>query len=645
MNIINTRKKAEKETEPQATPKPITPEEEVMIQKEFEGLLEDYKHTRNGDKSELLKKAFDFAKNAHGSDRRLNGDPYICHPLAVARIVAREIGLGSTSISAALLHDVVNLQHSTFEEVEREFGPYIGRLVRGLTHISGKNFRFLNEESDEDNMSLIATSEEQAENFRNLLLTIADDVRVILVKVADRLHNMRTLEALPTEKQKRVATETMSLYAPIADRLGLYNIKKELEDLGLKYNHPEEYQRLKNLMHEAEENYKLLFTTFAAPVKSLLDDLGLKYTFTYRIKTIYSVWRKMKKKHISFDQIYDLYAARIVFTPSSPENEKTDCWRIYNVLTSIYKIHPDRIRDWISHPKESGYQALQVTIMGPDNNWIEVQIRSERMNEKAEEGDAAHWKYKSGKISDNDLGKWMKDIKDILDNPAPNAMDFLAQINLNVLSKSIYVFTTKGELTQLPKEATALDFAFTIHTDIGIHAEAARIDHELKPLNTTLENGQQVEIITSDKEMVTKEWFNWVTTTKARAKIRGWLRTNMKIDPTSLETPKKKGMFSNLIGIVTKKKKKKVQPPKEEYIPRSTTIELSGIDAQGLLNTITHVIGEICSCNIVNIHIESKDGLFKGYITFNTGDTKVVNKICTELKKVHGIDKAHIKNK
>ena len=422
-------------------------------------------------------------------------------------------------------------------------------------------------------------------------------------------------------------------------------MKKELEDLGLKYNHPEEYQRLKNLMHEAEENYKLLFTTFAAPVKSLLDDLGLKYTFTYRIKTIYSVWRKMKKKHISFDQIYDLYAARIVFTPSSPENEKTDCWRIYNVLTSIYKIHPDRIRDWISHPKESGYQALQVTIMGPDNNWIEVQIRSERMNEKAEEGDAAHWKYKSGKISDNDLGKWMKDIKDILDNPAPNAMDFLAQINLNVLSKSIYVFTTKGELTQLPKEATALDFAFTIHTDIGIHAEAARIDHELKPLNTTLENGQQVEIITSDKEMVTKEWFNWVTTTKARAKIRGWLRTNMKIDPTSLETPKKKGMFSNLIGIVTKKKKKKVQPPKEEYIPRSTTIELSGIDAQGLLNTITHVIGEICSCNIVNIHIESKDGLFKGYITFNTGDTKVVNKICTELKKVHGIDKAHIKNK
>ena len=644
MNIINTRKKAEKETEPQATPKPITPEEEEMIQKEFEGLLEDYKHTRNGDKSELLKKAFDFAKKAHGSDRRLNGDPYICHPLAVARIVAREIGLGSTSISAALLHDVVNLQHSTFEDVEREFGPYIGRLVRGLTHISGKNFRFLNEESDEDNLSLIATSEEQAENFRNLLLTIADDVRVILVKVADRLHNMRTLDALPEAKQRRVATETLSLYAPIADRLGLYNIKKELEDLGLKHNHPKEYQQLKDRMQEAEENYKLLFTTFAAPVKSLLDDLGLKYTFTYRIKTIYSVWRKMQKKHITFDQIYDLYAARIVFTPSSPDNEKTDCWRIYNVLTSIYKIHPDRIRDWISHPKESGYQALQVTIMGPDNNWIEVQIRSERMNEKAEEGDAAHWKYKSGKISDNDLGKWMKDIKDILDNPAPNAMDFLAQINLNVLSKSIYVFTTKGELVQLPKEATALDFAFSIHTDIGIHAEAARIDHELRPLNVVLENGQQVEILTSDKETISEQWVSWVTTTKARAKIRSWINRQREAQAPP-EEKKRHRMLSNLIGIVTKKKKKKEQPQREEFVPRSLTIQLSGIDQQGLLGTISRVVSEVCSCNIVNVHIESKDGLFKGYLTFNTGDKVVVGKICTELKKVHGIDKAHIKNK
>lgn len=641
MNILNTMRRARKDDEPQAKPSPVTPDEAVMIEKEFEGLLDDYKHTRNGDKSELLKKAFDFARKAHGDERRLNGRPYICHPLAVARIVAREIGLGSTSICAALLHDVVNCQHSTFEEVEAQFGPYIGKLVRGLTLISGRNFRFLNEESDENSLISIASSEEQAENFRNLLLTIVDDVRVILVKVADRLNNMRTLDALPEAKQRRVATETLSLYAPIADRLGLYNIKKELEDLGLMYNHPQEYQQLKDRMQEAEENYKLLFTTFAAPVKSLLDDLGLQYTFTYRIKTIYSVWRKMQKKHITFDQIYDLYAARIVFTPSSPENEKTDCWRIYNVLTSIYKIHPDRIRDWISHPKESGYQALQVTIMGPDNNWIEVQIRSERMNEKAEEGDAAHWKYKSGKISDNDLGKWMKDIKDILDNPAPNAMDFLAQINLNVLSKSIYVFTTKGELVQLPKEATALDFAFAIHTDIGIHAEAARIDHELRPLNVVLENGQQVEILTSEKETISEQWVSWVTTTKARAKVRNWINKKREAQ-TPPEEKKRHRVLSNLIGMVTKKKKKKEQPQREEYVPRSLTIQLSGIDQQGLLGSISGVVGQVCSCNIVNVHIESKDGLFKGYLTFNTGDKVVVGKICNELKKVHGIEKAHL---
>ena len=464
---------------------------------------------------------------------------------------------------------------------------------------------------------------------------------MILVKVADRLHNMRTLDALSPAKQNRVATETLSLYAPIAERLGLYNIKKELEDLALQYSHPEEYQQLKSRMQEAEENYKLLFTTFAAPVKSLLDDLGLQYTFTYRVKTIYSVWRKMQKKHITFDEVYDLYAARIVFTPSSPENEKTDCWRIYNVLTSIYKIHPDRIRDWISHPKESGYQALQVTIMGPDNNWIEVQIRSERMNQKAEEGDAAHWKYKSGKISNNDLGKWMKDIKDILDNPAPNAMDFLAQINLNVLSKSIYVFTTKGELTQLPKEATALDFAFSIHTDIGMHAEAARIDHELRPLNAVLENGQQVEILTSEAETINEQWMSWVTTTKARAKIRSWINKKREAQAPP-EEKKRHRVLSNLIGMVTKKKKKE-QPQREVFVPRSLTIQLSGIDQQGLLGTISRVVGEVCTCNIVNIHIECKDGLFKGYLTFNTGDKVVVGKICNELKKVHGIEKAHIR--
>lgn len=628
------------ESQPIDVPSAISPEEEEMIQREFEGLLEDYHHTRNGDKEDLLRKVFSFARQAHGNDRRLNGVPYICHPLAVGRIVAREIGLGSTSISAALLHDVVKSTRCTYEDVEAEFGPYITSLVRGLTQISGGNVRFVTEETCDMNHPAISNPEEQAENFRSLLLTIADDARVILVKVADRLHNMRTLAALPDFKQKRIASETLYLYAPIAERLGLKKIKMELEDLGLKYEHPEEYQEIKDQMQEAEANCSTLFATFAAPVTSLLNDLGLKYDFKYRMKTIYSVWRKMHKKHVSFDEIYDLYAARIVFEPLSPENEKTDCWRIYTALTSIYKIHPDRIRDWISHPKESGYQALQVTVMGPDSNWIEVQIRSRRMDEEAEEGDAAHWKYKSGRISDNDLGKWMKDIKDILEDPAPNAMDFLAQINLNVLSSTIYVFTTKGDLTPLPKGATALDFAFSVHTDIGMRAEAARVDHELVPLNTILENGQQVEIITSKEERISEQWIDWVATTRARTKIRQWI--NKKHENDSPEAVKKKNkLLTGLLGIV--KKKKKERPKSEGYVQRSSTIELSGIDANGLLNTITRVISQSCTANIVNIHLECKDGLFKGYITLDTGDSSAINKMCIELKKIHEIEKAHIK--
>lgn len=628
------------ESQPIDVPSAISLEEEEMIQREFEGLLEDYHHTRNGDKEDLLRKVFSFARQAHGNDRRLNGVPYICHPLAVGRIVAREIGLGSTSISAALLHDVVKSTRCTYEDVEAEFGPYITSLVRGLTQISGGNVRFVTEETCDMNHPAISNPEEQAENFRSLLLTIADDARVILVKVADRLHNMRTLAALPDFKQKRIASETLYLYAPIAERLGLKKIKMELEDLGLKYEHPEEYQEIKDQMQEAEANCSTLFATFAAPVTSLLNDLGLKYDFKYRMKTIYSVWRKMHKKHVTFDEIYDLYAARIVFEPSSPENEKTDCWRIYTALTSIYKIHPDRIRDWISHPKESGYQALQVTVMGPDSNWIEVQIRSKRMDEEAEEGDAAHWKYKSGRISDNDLGKWMKDIKDILEDPAPNAMDFLAQINLNVLSSTIYVFTTKGDLTPLSKGATALDFAFSVHTDIGMRAEAARVDHELVPLNTVLENGQQVEIITSNQERISEQWIDWVATTRARTKIRQWI--NKKHENDNPEAVKKKNkLLTGLLGIV--KKKKKERPKSEGYVQRSSTIELSGIDANGLLNTITRVISQSCTANIVNIHLECRDGLFKGYITLDTGDSSAINKMCIELKKIHEIEKAHIK--
>lgn len=640
MNEENTYNGFVSESQPLSVPSAITTAEELEIEREFEGLLDDYRHTRNGDKVDLLRRVYAFARKAHGNDRRLSGRPYICHPLAVGRIVAREIGLGSTSISAALLHDVVKSSRCTYEDVEAEFGPYITSLVRGLTEISGGNVRFVTAETSDAYHPAIENPEEQAENFRNLLLTIADDVRVILVKVADRLHNMRTLSALPDFKQKRIASETLYLYAPIADRLGLHKIKLELEELGLQYEHPEEYYPLKYKIEKAEQDYAGLFSAFAAPVKSLLEQLGLKYTFQYRMKTAYSVWRKMHKKHISFEEVYDLYAARIVFTPSSPENEKTDCWRIYTALASIYKIHPDRIRDWITHPKESGYEALQVTVMGPLDNWIEVQIRSDRMNQMAEEGGAAHWKYKSGRISDNDLGKWMQSIKDILENPAPNAMDFLAQINLNVLSTSIYVFTKKGDLHELPKDATALDLAFTIHTDVGMHAEAARIDHELMPLNTPLETGQQVEIITSEQEHITEEWLNWVTMPRARAKVRQWINKQHAGDKPA-EVKKQNKLLAGLLGMV--KKKKKERPRKEEFVFRSSTIELSGIDGRGLLNTITRVISESCTANIVNIHLECKDGLFKGYVTLDTADTTTINKMCLELKKIHEIEKAHIK--
>lgn len=616
------------------------PDEESQIQKEFEELLIDYQHTRNGDKEELIIRAFEFAKKAHKDDRRQNGVPYICHPMAVARIVAGEMGLGSTSISAALLHDVIKSNRVTYEDVEKEFGARIASLVKGLTQISGGNVRFVTEETSDGKHPALSNPEEQAENFRNLLLTFSEDVRVILVKVADRLHNMRTLSALPEIKQKRIANETLYLYAPIADRMGLYKIKTELEELGLQYENPEEYEQIKDKMQEAEENCSALFKTFSAPVTALLDGLGLKYTFQYRMKSVYSIWRKMHKKHVTFEEVYDLFAARIVFTPSSPENEKTDCWRIYTALTSIYKIHPDRIRDWISHPKESGYEALQVTVMGPDSNWIEVQIRSERMNKLAEEGTASHWKYKSGQTNDNGINKWMQSIKDILENPAPNATDFLDQINLNILSSSIYVFTKKGDLYQLPKESTALDFAFALHTDIGMHAEAARIDHELQPLNTPLENGLQVEIITSEKVHCTQQWLDWVHTAKARAKVRKYLNDQ---NPELVAKKKQKNLLSSLLGIVNKKKKKAEKPAQEVYVPKSSTIELSGIDGRGLLNTITRVISENCMANIVNIHLECKEGLFKGYITLDTGDNKIIDKMCTALKQIHEVEKAHRK--
>ena len=697
--------------------KPITPEEEIMIQKEFEGLLLDYSNTRKGDKVELITKVFEFAKKAHGNDRRRNGDPYICHPLAVARIVSKEIGMGSTTIAAALLHDVVKETKVTNEEIDEAFGLRIGNLVRGITKISGGNVRFVTEETSDEHHHAIKNPEEQAENFRNLLLTMSEDVRVLIVKIADRLHNMRTLNALSQFKQRRIANETLYLYAPLAYRLGLFNIKSELEDLSLKFEHPEEYEEIKNLIKDSEASRERLFTTFAAPIVSMVDALGLKYTFKYRMKSIFSIWKKMQTKHVTFEEVYDLFAARIVFEPQSPETEKQDCWRIYTAITSVYKIHPERLRDWISAPKSNGYEALHFTLMGPDGHWIEVQIRSKRMDEIAERGLAAHWKYKDGnKAAANanirELDKWVRDIKEILDNPEPNALDFLDTIKLNLLSREIYVFTPNGDLKELPKGASALDFAFALHTKIGMRAQAARINHEFVPLNTILESGVQVEIICSEEDTIKPEWKQIVTTTKARSKIQSWInkqrreksvpgqkkleefvrkcgytlnndiminlmkgfKANSKEDifimvedgeiplnnktRNMLNVRAKGGILGFLhlnqinLNPLAKKKDKPEKKDKAALLSeahaeeerkkanRTSTIELSGIDGRGLLNTITRVICDTCTANIVNIHLECKDGLFKGYITLDTGDTKQIQAMCASLKKIHEIEKA-----
>ena len=704
--------------EAQKTIIPITPDEELMIQKEFEGLLLDYSNTRKGDKVELITRVFEFAKQAHADDRRRNGDPYICHPLAVARIVSKEIGMGSTTISAALLHDVVKETSVTAEEIDAAFGTRIGNLVRGITKISGGNVRFVTEETSDESHRAIKNPEEQAENFRNLLLTMSEDVRVLIVKIADRLHNMRTLNALSQFKQRRIANETLYLYAPLAYRLGFFNIKSELEDLSLEFEHPDEYDEIKNLIKDSEASRERLFTTFAAPIVSMVDALDLKYTFKYRMKSIFSIWKKMQTKHVTFEEVYDLFAARIVFEPQSPETEKQDCWRIYTAITSVYKIHPERLRDWISAPKSNGYEALHFTIMGPDGHWIEVQIRSKRMDEVAERGLAAHWKYKDGNKQNananiRELDKWVRDIKEILDNPEPNALDFLDTIKLNLLSHEIYVFTPNGELKELPKGASALDFAFALHTNIGMRAQAARVNHEFVPLNTILESGVQVEIICSDQDTIKPEWKQIVKTTKARSKIQGWInkqrreksvpgqkkfeefvrkcgytlnndimvnlmngyKVNNKEDffimveegkiplnnktRNMLNVKTKSGILGflhlNQIGSLNPLAKKKEKPVKKDKATllaeahaeeekkkanRTSTIELSGIDGRGLLNTITRVICDACTANIVNIHLECKDGLFKGYITLDTGDTKEIQSMCSALKKIHEIEKA-----
>ena len=491
--------------------------EEEMIQQAFQELLNDYLSTKHRKRVEIITKAFNFANQAHKGVKRRSGEPYIMHPIAVAKIVCNEIGLGSTSICCALLHDVVEDTDYTVEDIENIFGPKIAQIVDGLTKISGGIFG--------DRASA------QAENFKKLLLTMSDDIRVILIKIADRLHNMRTLGSMLPSKQYKIAGETLYIYAPLAHRLGLNRIKTELENLSFKYEHPEEYHEIEQkLMSTAAERDKV-FRDFTAPIREQLDKMGLKYYILARVKSIYSIWNKMQTKHVPFEEIYDILAVRIVFTPHSLDEELNDCFDIYVAISKIYKPHPDRLRDWVSHPKANGYQALHVTIMGNNGQWIEVQIRSERMNDVAEQGFAAHWKYKEGGGSEDEgeLEKWLKTIKEILDDPQPDAIDFLDTIKLNLFASEIFVFTPKGEIKTMPQNSTALDFAFSLHTDIGSHCIGAKVNHKLVPLSHKLQSGDQVEILTSKSQRVQPEWINFATTARARAKIASILRKEAKI--------------------------------------------------------------------------------------------------------------------
>ncbi|MDR3119668.1 MAG: RelA/SpoT family protein [Mediterranea sp.] len=490
--------------------------EEELIDQTFQELLNDYLATKHRKRVEIVTKAFNFANQAHKGIKRRSGEPYIMHPLAVAKIVCNEIGLGSTSICSALLHDVVEDTDYTVEDIENLFGPKIAQIVDGLTKISGGIFG--------DKVSA------QAENFKKLLLTMSSDIRVILIKIADRLHNMRTLGSLLPAKQLKIAGETLYIYAPLANRLGLHKIKTELENLSFKYEHPEEYEEIKSKLQATATERDEVFRKFTDPIRVQLDRMGLKYRIMARIKSIYSIWNKMQTKHVPFDEIFDLLAVRIIFEPQNPEEELNDCFDIYVSVSKIYKPHPDRLRDWVSHPKANGYQALHVTLMGPGGQWIEVQIRSERMNDVAEQGFAAHWKYKEGGGEDEgELDKWLRTIKEILDDPQPDAIDFLDTIKLNLFASEIFVFTPKGEIKTMPQNATALDFAFFLHTDIGNHCIGAKVNHKLVPLSHKLQSGDQIEVLTSKSQRVQPQWLIFATTAKARAKISTMLKKEQRI--------------------------------------------------------------------------------------------------------------------
>ena len=488
-------------------------QENKAIAKEYKELLRISYQTLTPEDKKIIRKAFDVAVNAHKDQRRKSGEAYIFHPIAVAKIVAADIGLGATAIAAALMHDVVEDTEITVSEIEKMFNPKIAQLVDGLTKIAK-----------------VKTDQEismQAENFRKMLLTLNDDVRVILIKLADRLHNMQTMESMVDYKQAKIASETLYIYAPLAHRLGLYNIKSKLEDLGLKYTEPDVYSDIIGKLKESKEEQEAYINAISNVIKNSLDSEGVEYTIKGRPKSIYSIRRKMLAQGVSFDEVYDKFALRIVYK-SNQHDEKFIAWKIYSIVTDHYRPSPSRLRDWISSPKSTGYEALHITVMGPKGRWVEIQVRSERMDEIAEKGYAAHYKYKQGVSEENTLDTWLNLLKEALENSSGNAVDFVEDFKLNLYSKEIYVFTPKGEIKSLPKGATSLDFAFSIHSEVGIRTRGTRVNGKLVPLNHVLNSGDQIEIITSPNQKPTAHWLDYVTTSRAKNKIKNVLNEDTK---------------------------------------------------------------------------------------------------------------------
>ena len=521
-----------------------TAEDEALIKEKWDDLLLSCtKICKNDEDWNFIKRAFFLAKEAHEGVRRRSGEPYLLHPIAVAKIVIEEIGLGVKSVVAALLHDVVEDTEYTVEDMERIFGPKIASMVDGLTKMSGV---------------FNADTSEQAEYFRKVLLTLSDDVRVILIKIADRLHNMRTLGSMPMNKQIKITGETIYLFAPLAYRLGLYSIKSELEDLCMKYRFPQQYEEITKKLQESEASRREFIDKFNAPIIAALNRDNFNYEISGRVKSVYSIWSKMQRKQIPFEEIYDLFAIRIVFKPLPFPSEKTQCWQIYSTITDIYTPKPDRLRDWISMPKANGYEALHSTVMGPDGVWVEVQIRTQRMEDIAERGFAAHWKYKHATISqdEDEFDKWLKQIRAALNSPTENAVDFLDNFKLSLYTSEIVVFTPKGEARKMPYGATALDFAYDIHSKIGNNAISAKINHKLEPITTQINSGDQIEIITADNARPKPEWLDIVTTAKAKTAIKSFLKrerqNNIERGMQMLEE-KMKSLNINLSGRVLRK--------------------------------------------------------------------------------------------